>query len=169
LGIIRNHHYNFAFRGCNVGNSPELLRLYKEAFSASKVSAPACRNLFLRIRPGKPPFKTTMGDLADSSKLPKTPRTRRRTFFDPTYGIANGEPICIDVQDLDGHTNVQSYSFMNLPQMASNWAKELNLGWKQAPTGTGNNQFVIQVMWDDTEPSYHTRKDQSYRYKIVSV
>jgi hypothetical protein len=53
--------------------------------------------------------------------------------------------------------------------MASNWGKELNLNWKQAPTGTGNNQFIIQVMWDDLEPSYYCRKDQGYRFKIVSV
>lgn len=169
LGIIRNHHFNIAFRGCNVGNNPDMMLLYKKALGASKLSAPACRNLFLRIRPGKPPFKTTMGDLSDSSKTPTTPKTRRRAFFDPTYGVANGEPIVIDVQDLDGHTNVSSHSFMNLPNLASGWGKELNLNWQQAPTGTGNNQFIIQVMWDDLEASYHCRKDQGYRYKIVTV
>ncbi|MEW6131099.1 MAG: hypothetical protein AB1757_28975 [Acidobacteriota bacterium] len=169
LGIIRNHKYNIAFRGCNVGNNPDLLRLYKKALGASKVSAPACRNLFLRIKPGKPPFQTTMGTLTSSATQPTTPKTRRRAFFDPTYGVAYGEPIVIDVQDLDGHTNVSSKSFMNLPNYASGWGKELNLDWKQAPAGTGNNQFILQVMWDDLESSYHCRKDQSYPFKIISV
>src|SRR5262249_36501156 len=87
LGIIRNHKYNIAIRGCNLGYNQDLLRAYKKALGASKLSAPACRNLYLRIRPAKP-FKGSMGDLSSSASKPTTAKTRRRAFFDPTYGVA---------------------------------------------------------------------------------
>jgi hypothetical protein len=159
-------------RGCNVGANPGFLRDYKKAFGAARVTAPGCRMFYLRIKPHKPGKGVTMGDL--SGDKPKTGNTRRRfisyIMIDPAdIALNNASPIIIDVRDIDGHSQVDSESFMNDPKLAAVWAAKLNGAWKQAPTGFGNDQFVLPVMWDDNEPSYHCPHDGSYRKKLVSV
>ncbi|MEW6127934.1 MAG: hypothetical protein AB1757_12920 [Acidobacteriota bacterium] len=167
IADLRLKKIRLEIRGCNVGANPTLLQAYKTAFNASSVTAPSARMFYLRIAPHKPRAGKTMGGLTAES--PTTSRTRRRNFFDPSYRIANQEPLIIDVRDIDGHSSVDSESFMNIPSYAARWAKELCGEWRQAPQGIGNDRFVLPVIWDDNESSYHVPLDDSYKQKLATV
>ncbi len=98
---------------------------------------------------------------------PTRPRTRRRFFSDPSQGSAG--PIIIDITDLDGHTNVQPAAFMNDPRHATDWANRFLTTWRQAPAGAGNDRFVLPVMWDDLESTFHLPLEPGYSSKLRMV
>ena len=92
---------------------------------------------------------------------PKTPNTRRREFRDPA--VAAG-PLIIDVRDIDGHEHVDTESFMDTPARVTEWAVKILSLW-----GGAGSSFVLEVLWENSEPSYHTPLDVSYRQKLVIV
>ena len=165
---LRKKHLAIEIRGCNIGVDPTMLASYVRAFGAARVTAPQCRMFYMRIKPHKPNQKKgeTIERLA--GEKPAGGRARRRMFAE-LAAASSDSSIIIDIQDIDGHTQVDSESFMNEPPHALEWAIKLNGAWKQSPTGTGNDQFVLPVMWDDNEPSYHCPRDAGYLGKLAVV
>jgi hypothetical protein len=164
LGMLQRKSFIVEIRGCNIGQDPDMLRRYRRAF-AHMTSAPKCRMFYLRIEPGRPPRGTTMADLRFGR--PTQPLTRRRYFSDTFQGEAG--PIVIDITDVDGHTNVRPAGFMNDPQFASSWANRFLTIWKQAPHGAGNNRFVLPVMWDNLESTYHLPLENGFSDKLLTI
>jgi hypothetical protein len=165
LAEVRKKKLRLEIRGCNIGKNATMLKNYKAAFGADAVTAPSCRMFYVRILPHKPRRGTSLGQL--SGQQPTTAKTRRRLFAIPRR---LPEPLIVDVRDIDGHTKVDSESFMDVPTRAIDWAVEINGIWKQSPQGTGNDRFVLPVMWEDeNDPSYHCPLDVSYRQKLVSA
>jgi hypothetical protein len=145
-------------RGCNIGTEPNVMRGYKKAFGARRLTAPNCRMFFVDIIPARPPGGRTMDSLKNGT--PSTPRTRRRFFSGKHI-----DPIIIDIQDIDGHTRVASHAFMDDPTQAHRWAARLNgVMWQ----GSGNS-FILQVLWDDLRTSYHCPRDPQYGNRLVTV
>ncbi len=151
-------------RGCNVGKNRPMLVDYKKAFGAIGITAPSCRMFYLRIVPHKPGKGQTVGGLSGQS--PTTANTRRR-FFDDPIGIL--WPTIIDIRDIDGHTKVDTESFIEHPKNVPSWAEVIDGQWRQAPLGPGTNQFVLPVMWENTESSYHCPLETGWRQKLVVV
>jgi hypothetical protein len=151
-------------RGCNVGQDEVLLRHYRDAFG-HMTSAPKCRMLYLRVQPGRPPHGKRVQELKYAK--PNRPRTRRRGLMD-WYHWADGA-LVIDVTDVDGHTNVQSTSYIEDPGDVTAWANRLLTVWRQAPAGAGGNRFVLPVMWDDAEPTFHMPLEPGYPAKLRMV
>jgi hypothetical protein len=164
LGMLQRKSFIVEIRGCNIGKEREMLGRYRRAFG-HMTSAPNCRMFYLRIEPGRPPRGKAMDDLKIA--LPTTPKTRRRYFSDPAQGAAG--PIIIDIADIDGHTNVRPAGFMQDPHKASEWANRLLSTWKQAPAGAGSNRFVLPVMWDDEETTFHLPLEPGFGDKLVMV
>lgn len=164
LGMLHSRGFIVEIRGCRVGKDPDMLDGYRKAFG-HMTSAPTCRMFYLRIEPGRPPRGRTMDDL--KSAQPARPQSRRRFFSDPSLGTAG--PIIIDITDVDGHTNVQPAAFMNDPHHATDWANRLLTIWRQAPTGAGNNRFVLPVMWDDLESTFHLPLEPGYSSKLRMI
>jgi hypothetical protein len=171
LRTLRAKRRIVEIRGCNLGASPTLLGLYKRAWGAPAVTAPKCRMFYVPIVAQRPQ-RQSMGQL--SGARPGRARTRRRFLSAATVNPGNAalnaaSPLIIDVQDVDGSTNIMTFSFMNDPSRAVVWAAELNGAWRQAPTGARSDRFVSQVMWENSESSYHLPHDPSYRQKLVMV
>ncbi|TLU98011.1 hypothetical protein [Dyadobacter luticola] len=149
-------------RGCNIGGNQPMLLEYKAALGAQMISAPKCRMFFLRIQPHLPTRRQTMAGLGTGR--PTTANTRRRFFKQPAGGTFSSAMI-IDVRDIDGHTKVDNESFQSATDPSNAWAKEFNFAWN----GGLPNQFIMPVMWDNAETSYHCPNDISYREKLVFV
>ena len=164
LGALIYKEMILEIRGCNIGKSQYLLRAYKKVFSAKAFTAPKCRMFYLRIVPHRPPHGVSMAAL--TARRPALPGSRRRSFS------ASGNPfgsLIIDVRDIDGHSRVDSEAFMDDPHQAFNWGAKLDGEWRIAPQGTGNNRFVLPVLWDNDESSWHTPLEETYRQKLVMV
>jgi hypothetical protein len=101
-------------------------------------------------------------------KLVKTkvnsPKKRRRAFEDPSGAMF---PIVIDVFDNDGHANVSTESFKVPANNAYNWAAKILGQWRIAPTGANTDRFVLPVMWDNSELSYHVPMEPGYQAKLA--
>jgi hypothetical protein len=164
-------------RGCHLaeGGGP-LMQDYRKALGTHMLSAPNCRQLYVPINPDNPAKlswrakmylgkNTTMQALNDSQ--PPRSRTRRRVFG--KMGSTNPEPIIIDIQDVDGHTNVSSYSFMDKPSNASSLAPNFIKNWNQAKKGANNDKFVLPILFDDYESSYHVPLEGGYLSKLKTV
>jgi hypothetical protein len=165
-------------RGCNLAaQGTQLLQAYRRALGTHMLSAPVCRQLYLPINPDNPALptgkakrylqkqKTTMQEL--SQGRPPNAKSRRRLFG--RLGSTGPEPLIIDVEDIDGHTNVTAHPFMDHPSKASEVAPTLILNWNQAVHGTHNDKFILPVMWDNNEASYHVPLEDSYNFKIKIV
>lgn len=158
------------FRGCNIGADAALLAAYKTLFSAAMVTAPKCRMFYQRARPHKPLRGQTMAKLA--AGRPATGKTRRRVFEPGSFpsgdpGLAAAGTLILDIRDIDGHTQVDNESFMEHPERAIAWARTIDSEWRLAPRGAGTNSFVVPVMWDNDEASYHVPTDMGYRLKLA--
>jgi hypothetical protein len=168
---VRQRSVVIHIRGCNIAaKGTDMLKAYKDAMNAAMVVGPTCRMFYLRIRPHKPSKKSSMSQL--NGQNPITAKTRRRFFSAATAGpsgsaLTAAGPLIVDVRDIDGHANVDTESFMDAPAQATAWGEAINGAWRQAPAGTGNDQFVMQVMWDNDESSYHCGLDMSYRMKLA--
>jgi hypothetical protein len=147
------------FRGCNIGKDLTMLVSYRDAFGAASAQAPDCRMFYQLIKPHTPSKGQTIAAL--SKRKPLGPKTRRRSFTDSTSRLG---PLIIDVQDIDGHTNVTNESFADDPTQAAQWGAKILPEWRSV---MGQNQFVTEVLWDDTESSYMTPLDVSYRQRLV--
>jgi hypothetical protein len=149
------------FRGCNLGGDTTMLQGYKLAFGAAMITAPNCRMFYLRIRPRRTPTGTTIAQLA--GQAPTTPNTRRRRFPAPS-GTPVG-PLLADVRDIDGHTQVESpLSVLDDPAEAPIWGELLTGRW----TGTAR-EFVLPVLWNNNETSFHCPLEVGYRQRLTSV
>jgi len=151
LAKLRKKQLILHFRGCNVGKNASMLSDYKRAFGALAITAPTCRMFYLRIIPHRPARGHTITGMRRNSPL--TARTRRR-FFDDSRSLLG--PMIIDIRDIDGHTMVDSESFIDNSHDILGWANVLNKQWRQAPQGPSSNRFVLPVMWENSETSYHT-------------
>ena len=147
------------FRGCNLGADTKMLGSYRDAFGAAAAQAPNCRMFYLRIVPHKPARRQSIGGL--SAGRPVTANTRRRTFTDQSSRL---DPLIIDVRDIDGHTMVDTESFADDPTQAAQWGAKILPQWQAV---TGQNQFVVEVLWDNTQLSYMTPLETSYRQRLV--
>jgi hypothetical protein len=162
LAMLQARKFIVEMRGCNVGKDRAVLDGYRQAFN-SMTTAPSCRMFFLRIQPGRPPRGQTTAGLA--AGRPDRPKTRRRSFNEPNL-VPSG-PIVIDITDLDGHTNVRPAGFMDDPHRASDWANRLLTVWRQAATAAGRGSFVLPVMWDDLEDTFHLPHEPGWSSKLV--
>ena len=152
-------------RGCNLGASKSLMEGYKRAFGLLCITAPNCRNVYSGINTKKPPKGTTVDALGQTG--PKTPKTRRRLFTWPQNQKVGS--LVIDIRDIDGHTRLDSESFLTDPSLASSWGEQLLGTWRQAPSGTNSNSFILQIFWDNDETSWHTPLEGGFRLKLVFV
>jgi|ERR1051326_3248536 hypothetical protein len=165
-------------RGCNLAaNGKESLQYYRRALGTHMLSAPKCRQLYLPINPENPAKltwparsylgkqKTTMQDLSMSN--PPAGKRRRRTFGN--IGSTMPPPIVIDVEDIDGHTKVKAHPFMDNPKDTQQVARSLILNWTQAPAGPKSDKFVLPVMWDNNESTYHVPLEWNYAGKLATV
>jgi hypothetical protein len=167
--LIRSKKINIIIRGCNVGANSQILIDYKKAFNAGVVEAPICRMFLVNIIAYHPPKHNTIVGLGNN--LMPEPKTRRR-LFDPIQmsilrdiEIETAGPIVIDIKDIDGHTKIGSSSYMDVPNKATKWGIKFNGAWR----GAKQNAFILPVLWDNTEQTYHTPLDFSYLMKMNFV
>jgi hypothetical protein len=73
--------------------------------------------------------------------------------------------MIIDVQDIDGHTQVDNESFQSAADPNNAWARVFNFAWN----GGLPNSFILPVMWENTETTYHCPNEESYRRKLTFV
>lgn len=148
------------FRACNFGQNNTILADYKSLFNAAMVTAPACRMFYLRIRPGRPAARSP--SIAQrAAQQPTTPRTRRRTFGPAPDGTAGR--LLVDVQDIDGHTRVETFGLLDNPRQAPRWGELLTGRW----TNHFAPNFVLPVLWRDTESGYHCPLEGGYRERLT--
>lgn len=152
-------------RGCNLGANSSLMESYKRALGLVCITAPNCRNIYSGINTKKPPKGISVDALGQAA--PKTPKTRRRLFTWPQNPQVGS--LVIDVRDIDGHTRLDSESFLTDPSLASYWGERLLSTWRQAPSGTNSSSFILQIFWDNDETSWHTPLEDGFRQKIVFV
>ena len=74
-----------------------------------------------------------------------------------------------DCRIIDGHTRLDSDSFLKEPGKASFWGEKLLRTWRQAPGGANSQSFILQLLWDNNEDSWHTPLEDSLRDKLVIV
>ena len=58
---------------------------------------------------------------------------------------------------------------MDRPADALAWAVALNGKWQQAANAVGSSEFVLPVLWDNGETSYHTPMEWGYRAHLVRI
>jgi hypothetical protein len=157
---LRSRNLLLHFRGCNLGGNTSLLNGYKLLFGAVVITAPNCRMFYLRIRPAA---RAAASILAMENQPPSTTNTRRRVFR-PSGNNPAG-PLLVDVRDIDGHTNVDSpLSLAEQPAAVPSWGELLTGRW----SGTGA-EFVLPVLWNDTEGSFHCPVEVGYRQRLTTV
>ncbi|PED29439.1 hypothetical protein [Bacillus cereus] len=158
---VRQRNPILHFRGCNLGGNTAMLYFYKLLFGAALITAPNCRMFYLRIRPRRPASGTSIAQLA--VQAPSTANTRRRLFQAP--GVSSMGQLLVDVRDIDGHTNVDSpLSVLDDPAQAQRWGELLTGRW----TNTAP-EFVLPVLWNDYETSFHCPLEVSYRQRLSMV
>jgi hypothetical protein len=155
---VRKKSLILHLRACNIPQDVALR--YKEAFRARMVTFHPVRLLYQRIRPA--PFAAGRG-IPDFPTSNNSARARARVLMDPNFELTT---MVIIVQDNDGHEDVDNFSFVTRLVAAEiqGWAKELIGQWNGPPT-----EFVIPVMWDDDELSYHFPADVGWRVKLQSI
>jgi hypothetical protein len=160
LVALRQKALVLHFRACNL-DDPELVRTYKKAFGARLMTFHACRLFFLRFVPDQ----TKPGrHVSEFSSQNNTATARLRAFEDP-IGLLS--PLLLAVHDIDGHTRVEQESFMEQrnPQQIRGWAEFLLRQWgEEAPKG-----FVVPVMWDNSELTFHCPLEPGWRQKLRLV
>jgi hypothetical protein len=168
LGRFQRRPCIVEIRGCNIGHPAlvtDLLPIYRAAFG-HMTSAPTCRMFYQRFTPRQPPLqarnrarRSTLEELRDAAT--QGHRTRRRLF--PAKGTP--EPILIEIRDIDGHAHVDNASFMNDPQNAIHWASAFLTNWQMA----AGNSFVVPIMWDDNETTFHFPKEPGFCGKLRMI
>ncbi|CQR60222.1 hypothetical protein [Streptomyces leeuwenhoekii] len=149
------------FRACNFGQNNTMLAGYKLLFHTVMVTAPTCRMFYLRIPPGRPGASSpSIPQLA--GQQPTTPRTRRRMFGPAPDGTA--DPLLVDVHDIDGHGRVETLrALLDHPGQGPRWAELLTGHW----TNHTAPNFVLPVLWRDTESSFHCPLEGGYRERLT--
>jgi len=157
---LRKKRLILHFRACNM-DDPVMLGAYKSAFGAQAISFHGCRLLFMpfvldQMKPGK--------HVADFSEDNNTARARLRKFNDP-IGLLS--PMMLAVADIDGHTHVEQESFIEhrTPDEVHGWAEFLVRQWSDpAP-----ERFVVPIMWENSELTFHCPLEVGWREKLKFV
>src|SRR5262249_31451085 len=164
LQALRRRKFIVEIRGCNIGANKAMCQQYRRMFGTHMITAPKCRMFYLSLKAKSPggweKMKTLMKTKINGSKK------RRRVFDDPTSAML---PIVIDVIDIDGHTNVNADTFKVPPESAFNWGAKLLGQWRTAPNGANSDHFVLQVMWENSELTYHVPMEPGYHEKLVTL
>ncbi|MEV6396997.1 hypothetical protein AB0M39_19790 [Streptomyces sp. NPDC051907] len=150
------------FRACNFGRRTSMLAGYKLLFDAALVTGPTCRMLYVEVLPGPPRPGASIQQLG--GQAPTTQRTRRRVFGPASDGTAG--PLLLDVRDLDTHTHVDTpLSLLDHPAQAPRWGELLTGRW----TNHTANRFVLPLLWQNDESSYHCPLEERYREHFLHV
>jgi hypothetical protein len=146
------------FRACNL--TQQVALGYKRGFGARMVTFHPVRLLFLHVKPVR--FAPGHSP-ADFPFKNNTARDRARVFVDPFGELTT---MVIAVRDLDGHSNVFDFSFVERLVQADiqEWAKTLIGTWRGV-----QGEFVVPVMWDNHELSYHCPNEDGWREKLRFV
>ena len=149
------------FRACNFKHD-FLVRHYKRAFGARMITFHGTRLLFLRIVPQQfKPGNTVDGQLATN---PSDATRRFRGFHDSLGEISS---ILIGVLDKDGHTQVEAFTLIErrIASDVHGWAEALLRRWKAKES----LEFVVPVMWDNDERTFHCPLEIGWRQKLRFV
>jgi len=160
LVALRKRRLVLHFRACNM-DDPEMVRGYKRAFGAALITFHGCRLLFMELKPAQ---MKAGRHVAEFSSDDNTTQARLRTFDDP-LGLLS--PMLIAIVDRDGHTRVDDESFLEhrTPSEIRGWAIFLLRVWKeQSP-----ERFVVPVMWENSETTFHCPLEPGWREKLQSV
>jgi|GEM_PF-3169344 len=157
---LRQKRLTLHFRACNM-DDPVMVTGYKKAFGAQLISFHGCRLLFMffvldQMKRGK--------HVADFSDANNTAVARLRTFDDP-IGLLS--PMMLALHDIDGHTRVEQESFIEqrTPDQVHGWAEFLVRRWGDpAP-----DRFVVPIMWDNKELTFHCPLEAGWRQKLQFV
>ena len=83
-------------------------------------------------------------------------------MFQPPSESAVG-PLLIDIRDIDGHTRVDSpLSVLDEPVHAATWGRLLTGRWDGE-----ERSFVLPVLWENTEQSFHCPLEVGYRERLT--
>jgi hypothetical protein len=155
---VRKRRLMLHFRACNLEPADALD--YKAGFQAQGVTFHSVRLLFLRIRPVRFAAGHSPADVPRNN----LPRDRARIFLDSLGELTT---LVIDIVDKDGHADVESNSFtVDRPDAAQvqGWAEFLIGKWSGPAT-----DFVLPVMWDNAELTYHCPLEIGWRAKLQVV
>jgi hypothetical protein len=157
LVALRKKQLILHFRACNL-TDPVMVGSYKKAFGARAITYHGCRLLYLRIRPQQIKAGHTIAEL---EAKPITRAIRHRTFEDP---IGLLWPMVIFIEDLDGHTRVRDFTLIvhRSSEQVVGWAEFLIRQWRK----TDALEFVLPVMWDDKELTFHCPLEPGWRQKL---
>jgi peptidoglycan hydrolase-like protein with peptidoglycan-binding domain len=160
LVLLRQKQFVLHFRACNMDDSV-LVGKYKKALGARLITFHGCRLLFLQIAPEQ---FTPGNQASDFKNFANTAGKRIRLFEDPFGEISS---MAIEVDDIDGHTNVKSIALMDRLSSADvvAWAEVIVRRWNNPAA----KEFVIPVMWENTERTYHLPLEDGWRLKLKFV
>ncbi|HLK81770.1 MAG TPA: hypothetical protein VKT99_09785 [Xanthobacteraceae bacterium] len=156
---IRKKQLILHFRACTIGVNRGMVSQYKEAFHAPLVTFHSSRLFYVVVRPAQ--IKAGHTSAGEFAKHTSTVKKRYRLFQDPIGLLSD---MLIGVVDLDGHTNVESGSLMDnrTPDEVTGWAQFLLRQWRQ-----GNAmEFVVPVMWENAELTFHCPLEEGWRQKL---
>jgi hypothetical protein len=158
LVFVRQRPSVIHLRACNLQTGVALN--YKQAFRSLMITFHSVRLLYLRIKPVRFAPGHSPSDFPFTNN---TTRDRARVFFDPLGLIST---LVVAVRDLDGHTNVFDFSFVErlVPSDINEWAQALIGRW-QGSMG----EFVLPVMWDNTERTWDCPAEDAWRSKLRFV
>jgi hypothetical protein len=158
LVALRKKVFILHFRACNI--SVSLAQSYKRALGAKLITFHPIRLIFLRVKPVA--FKQGQTP-ALFPFINNTNRDRARVFFDSLGELST---LVVAVRDLDGHTQVFDFSFVErlVPSEIHEWAKTLIGTWRGSQA-----EFVIPVMWDNNERSWSCPVEQTWSEKLQFV
>lgn len=159
LSRLRKKPAIYHFRACNL-KTASMVSDYKWAFGALGISYHGCRLFYLRIIPA--PAKPGLSLL--NLNFPVSSRHRYRVTIDLDQKL---HPIFMEIRDLDGHTHVRDSTIMQERTAAeiAGWAKIWIDRWKISDAF----QFVIPVMWEDAETTFHYPLELGWRAKLAFV
>lgn len=158
---LRKKGHVIHFRACNF-KFDFLARQYKRAFGARLITFHGSRLLFLRIAPQQfKPGNTVDGQLATN---PSDATRRFRGFHDNLGEISS---MLIGVLDKDGATQVEAFTLIErrIPSDVQGWAEALLRRWK----AKASLEFVVPVMWDNDETTFHCPLELGWREKLRFV
>jgi hypothetical protein len=160
LVALRRKRLVLHFRACNL-DDPQMVRTYKTAFGATMITFHGCRLLFMRCSPAQ---MKAGRHVAEFNGDDNTTKARLRTFDDP-LGLLS--PMLLAIVDRDGHTQVDDESFLERrsPSEVRGWAISLLRVWKEESPAS----FVIPVMWENTETTFHCPLEPGWRDKLRFV
>jgi peptidoglycan hydrolase-like protein with peptidoglycan-binding domain len=162
LVALRKKQFILHFRACNMPDE-FVMNDYKRAFGARMITYHECRLLFQRMTP------VAFASGHSSAEFPlsnNTARDRARVFEDPIGLLPN---LVIAARDLDGHTKVTNFSFVEPPfneDAILGWAEFLLRRWQV----TKPTSFVVPMMWKNAgETIFHCPLEIGWALKLKFV